>query len=178
MIRNGFYGNDELEFLQYCDVAATPWASQANQTSSTTHDPLASSHLLVGIEPAGLGEIQSQYPLDDMVWAQDRRFTNLIQATHFLASGGKAGDKLANGDAADGEGTVTDRIRHKIARLLYVSIDEVDEETPLSSYGIDSMVAAEVRNWLFQKFGKDVPLLKMLASTTNIRILAEDVTAV
>ncbi|KAF7894866.1 hypothetical protein EAF00_006680 [Botryotinia globosa] len=52
MIRNGFYGNEEDDFLQYCDAGIGP----ASQTAYD-FDPLAQEHLLVGIKPAGLQEI-------------------------------------------------------------------------------------------------------------------------
>ncbi|PQE21953.1 polyketide synthase protein [Rutstroemia sp. NJR-2017a WRK4] len=167
MIRNGFYGNDEDEFLQYCEagIRAPPPTS-----SSTVYDPLSHEHLLVGIEPAGLQEINDKYPIKDMPWSSDPRFANLVQATGMLSSAAASGEK--GGDHTDGLSAV-ERVRHKISRLLYVAVDEVDTETPINKYGIDSMIAAELRNWLFTKFGKDIPLLTMLAPTTTVRTLAE-----
>ncbi|KAF7940945.1 uncharacterized protein EAE97_007130 [Botrytis byssoidea] len=53
MIRKGFYGNEEDDFLQYCDAGIGP----ASQTTAYEFDPLAQGHLLVGIKPAGLQEI-------------------------------------------------------------------------------------------------------------------------
>ncbi|KAF5869444.1 putative polyketide synthase protein [Botrytis fragariae] len=166
MIRNGFYGNDEDEFLQYCDAGIGP----ASQTTAYEFDPLAQGHLLVGIEPAGLQEINKKYPIDDMPWSLDPRFRNLVQATHMLSGVTTLGKET--GDQSEGL-SIVERIRHKISRLLYVDLDEVDTETPINKYGIDSMIAAEIRNWLFTKFGKDVSLLTMLGATTTVTTLAE-----
>lgn len=165
MIRNGFYGNDEDEFLQYCDAGIGP----ASQTTAYEFDPLARGHLLVGIEPAGLQEIDEKYPIDDMPWSLDPRFRNLVQATHMLSGVTTLGKET--GDQSEGL-SIVERIRHKISRLLYVDLDEVDTETPINKYGIDSMIAAEIRNWLFTKFGKDVSLLTMLGATTTVTTLA------
>ncbi|TGO27521.1 hypothetical protein BPAE_0041g00680 [Botrytis paeoniae] len=166
MIRNGFYGNDEDEFLQYCDAGIGP----ASQTTAYEFDPLAQGHLLVGIEPAGLQEINEKYPINDMPWSLDPRFRNLVQATHMLSGVTTLGKET--GDQSEGL-SIVERIRHKISRLLYVDLDEVDTETPINKYGIDSMIAAEIRNWLFTKFGKDVSLLTMLGATTTVTTLAE-----
>jgi len=54
-----------------------------------------------------------------------------------------------------------------------VSIDDIDITKPISRYGIDSMVAAELRNWLFANFAKDVPLAYMLDVDTSVLKLEE-----
>lgn len=172
MIRNGFYGNDEDEFLQYCEAGISAPPPTASGTYS--YDPLSRGHLLVGIEPAGLEEVSKKYPIEDMAWSQDPRFANLIQATQMISDAASGDGK--GGDQSEGL-SVTERVRHKISRLLYVALDDVDTETPINVYGIDSMIAAEVRNWLFTKFGKDVSLLNMLAPTTTISTLSADMVA-
>ncbi|KAF2973192.1 hypothetical protein GQX73_g454 [Xylaria multiplex] len=168
MIRNGFYGNDEDEFLQYCDAGIS-------QSTETTQDPQSLDHLghlLVGIEPAGLGNVDRKYPLSDMPWYHDPRLQNLILATRVLASGTQ--DKR---DVAVEEGTALDRIVGKISRLLYIPVDEVDSEKAINHYGIDSMVAAELRNWFLATFGKEVSMLKLLSATMTVQKLAEEAEA-
>ncbi|KAL8783267.1 MAG: hypothetical protein Q9213_004743 [Squamulea squamosa] len=155
MIRNGFYGNTEDEFLQYCEAALCP---PPPLPPSSSQDPYSQGHLLVGIEPAGLQEVDKKHPLQDMVWSRDPRFANLIQSTRLLSASSAAATGSGQGTGDDGEGgggTLADRIRTKVSRLLYVPLDEVDEETAINVYGIDSMIAAELRNWLFATWGKD-----------------------
>ncbi|KAI1406986.1 hypothetical protein F5Y13DRAFT_207084 [Hypoxylon sp. FL1857] len=169
MVRNGFYGNDEEEFLQYCEAGINPPPIQETDDATLKYDPQTLGHLLVGIEPAGLQNVDRKYPLSEMLWYRDPRFQNLIQATSLLSSSTQ--DKLAGGGE---EGTVLDRIRMKISRLLYVPLDEVDVEKAINDYGIDSMIAAELRNWFFASFGKEVSLLKLLSATMTIQKLAEE----
>ena len=169
MIRNGFYGNTEDEFLQYCEAglcAPPPLAP------TFLHDPYAQAHLLVGIEPTGLEQLDKKQPLEEMVWSRDPRFANLIQSTRLLSSTADAG--VGRPEQGEG-GSIADRIRTKVSKLLYIPLDEVDEGTAISQYGIDSMIAAEFRNWLFGSFGKDVSLLSLLANTMTVRKLAEEV---
>lgn len=148
MIRNGFYGDTEDEFLQYCEAAL---CVPGPLPPYFIHDPQTQAHLLVGIEPAGLEKVDKKHPLRDMVWSRDPRFANLIQSTHLISS-------TANADGGRQEetdgGSIADRIRTKVSRLLYVPLNEVDEATAITQYGIDSMIAAELRNWLFAILGE------------------------
>ncbi|KAL9085918.1 MAG: hypothetical protein Q9165_007401 [Trypethelium subeluteriae] len=169
MTRNGFYGNDENEFLQYCEAGIMRSSPGEDDDATFKYDPQTLGHLLVGIEPAGLQNVDRKYPLSEMLWYRDPRFKNLIQATSLLSSTDQ--DERTGGGE---EGTALDRIRMKISRLLYVPLDEVDVETAINDYGIDSMIAAELRNWFFASFGKDISLLKLLGATMTIQKLAEE----
>lgn len=124
---------------------------------------------MAGIEPTGLQNVGHQYPLSDKLRYRDPRFKNLIQATNLLSSDSKS-KPLDQGQ----EGCALDRIRVKISRLLYVPLDEVDVGKPVNDYGIDSMIAAELRNWTFASFGKDISLLRLLGATMTIQKLAEE----
>ncbi|KAI1356404.1 hypothetical protein F5Y01DRAFT_309815 [Xylaria sp. FL0043] len=177
MIRNGFYGNDEDEFLRYCEQGILPSLSAAEGTEETdptfNYDPQTRAHLLVGIEPAGLRNVDEKYPLKDMLWYHDPRFQNLIQATTNIISSTGHGKR----DTLAEEGTVLDRIVGKISRLLYIPVDEVDLQSPINHYGIDSMVAAELRNWFLTTFGREISMLKLLSATMTVQKLAEEAEA-
>ncbi|KAI0508959.1 hypothetical protein F5B22DRAFT_658737 [Xylaria bambusicola] len=169
MIRNGFYGNDEDDFLQYCDKGILPLTVDVSDEVTFRYDPQTTSHLLVGIEPAGLKNVDQNYPLSDMLWYHDPRFRNLVQATMLLSSStqGKR-DTVVDG------GTPLERIVGKISRLLYIPMDEIDVEKAINHYGIDSMVAAELRNWFSATFAKEVSMLKLLSATMTVQKLAEE----
>ncbi len=128
-----------------------------------------SGSLAVGIEPPGLQTVDRKHPLSEMLWYRDPRFKNLIQATSLLSDSTQ--DKRAGGGE---EGTVLDRIRTKISRFLYVPLGEVDVEKAVNDYGIDSMIAAELRNWFFASFEKEVSLSKLLGATMTVQKLAEE----
>jgi hypothetical protein len=82
----------------------------------------------------------------------------------------RAGQK---GFAAE-EGTVLEQIVGKILLLLYIPIDEVDLQSPINHYGVDSMVAAELRNWFLTTFGREIGMLKLLSATMTVHKLAEE----
>ncbi|KAK8054299.1 hypothetical protein PG996_013600 [Apiospora saccharicola] len=180
MVRNGYYGNDEGEFLRYCEQGILPPPGPAHVLDPAfRYDPQTLGHLLVGIEPAGLRNLGHQYPISDMPWYHDPRFQNLIQATALLSSAGHdqrgaAAAAAAAAAAGDEDSTALDRIVGKLSRLLYIPVDEVDVDQAISHYGIDSMVAAELRNWCLSAFGRQVSMLKLLSATMTVQKLAEE----
>jgi hypothetical protein len=167
MIRNGFYGNEEHEFLQYCDASISGTHRKIN--NDDIHIDVSNAHLLVGIEPAGLKGLETEFPIEDMVWASDPRFTRLVQATHNLTAINRGTQRQSETENL----SVVEQIRLRISRLLYVAAEDVSLDTPINAYGIDSMIAAELRNWIFATFGKDVPLLNLLSNSTTVLSLEE-----
>ena len=169
LTRSGLYGSEAYDVLQYCDAAI---ASSKSITSSVSpYDPLASAQLLAGIDAAGLKDLSVTHPLEGMAWYHDLRFSQILQATRNLAS--ENSETAGNFDSSDSNATTTQRILKKLAQLLYISTDDIDIARPISKYGIDSMVAAELRNWLFANFAKDVPLAHMLDADTSVERLEQ-----
>lgn len=166
LARNGFYGNNEDEFLEYCESAIDPDSGK----SEWKFDSLATAHLLAGIEPAGLRTLDKKYPLRDMSWYHDQRFGNLLNAVTVLTSAEVASPDEPQQEVEEGE--LVDRIHKKVAQLLYTLIDGIDVARPLSEYGIDSMIAAELRNWIFSNFATEVSLFSMLGQAMTIEKLA------
>lgn len=142
LTRNGLYGSEAYNVLQYCDAAV---ASSKSITSSVPpYDPFASAQLLAGIDAAGLKDLSVTHPLEGMVWYHDLRFSQILQATRNLAS--ENSETARDFDSSDSNATSSQRILKKLAQLLYISTDDIDVTRPISKYGIDSMVAAELRN--------------------------------
>ena len=175
MTRNGFYGNDEDEFLQYCQSAI----EQDISSTRFKHDELTQAHLLAGIEAEGLRRLdQKGYHIAQMGWYRDARFSNLVQTIENLAD--QSGERVAKiageeGDAVADDEDPVGKVRKRIAQLLYLGLDALDVRAPLSKYGMDSMIAAEMRNWIFANFGSDVSLFKMLSPTITIEGLVEEI---
>ena len=169
LARNGLYGNDHDEFIYFCDAAIA--SSKASGTSLSTYDPLAGAHLLAGIEAAGLRDLDKTHPLEGMPWHLDRRFSHLIKATKNLEE--VQSDKTAKADISETGFTVSERMLKKLSQLLYVAENDIDMTIPIRTYGIDSMVAAELRNWLFATYATDVSLFDLLDANTSVQKLEQ-----
>ena len=165
--RMGLHGNSEEEFLSYCDAAIST-TTQTSQTNLT----YSNGHLLAGMEPSALSLHGGKYPLHEMSWHRDPRFSHLLSAVaHSTTSSGNT--IIVNVADDDPSESLLNRIHKRIGRLLYMSQEEIDVARPLNTYGIDSMVAAELRNWLFGVSGVEVSPLNMLHPSMTVEKLAE-----
>lgn len=52
----------------------------------------------------------------------------------------------------------------KMSSLLMVAVDNIDFSKSINEYGMDSLVAVEMRNWLFKEMDITVPILELLAN--------------
>jgi aryl carrier-like protein len=72
----------------------------------------------------------------------------------------------------DAENTVQEAIRNQLADLLAIGVDDVDASKPVHSYGVDSLVAVELRNWFARSIGADVAVLELLGNSTIAKLAA------
>ncbi|TDZ23243.1 Highly reducing polyketide synthase alt5 [Colletotrichum orbiculare MAFF 240422] len=116
---------------------------------------------------------------DKWYWIQDRRFANLRRTAAGAGAGASAAVSLreelvrcgrADGEAAD---VVTAALVRRLAKLMMMPEDDVDAGKPLSAYGVDSLVAVEVRNYLSKEMAVDVSVFDIMANVP-MRQLAAD----
>ncbi|MCJ1403811.1 hypothetical protein MMC11_007034 [Xylographa trunciseda] len=74
----------------------------------------------------------------------------------------------------DAVSLVTNALVTKVAKSLQTSTAEIDPGRALHSYGVDSLVAIEMRNWMFRDFKSNVSLFDVL-SAVPICVLAEKI---
>lgn len=53
----------------------------------------------------------------------------------------------------------------KIASRAGVGVEHINIGNPISDYGIDSLVAVEIRNWISKEMGSTIPILELLANS-------------
>ncbi|KDN70835.1 hypothetical protein CSUB01_11017 [Colletotrichum sublineola] len=69
-------------------------------------------------------------------------------------------------------------IEGKLGRMLLLDADAFgDLSQSVASYGIDSMIGAELRNWFFKDFGLDIPFQQLLGPSLTPTKLAEQICA-
>ena len=65
---------------------------------------------------------------------------------------------------ADAETAMKDALIARVAKSLQTETSEIDEGRALHSYGVDSLVAVEIANWLFKEIKVSVSVFDILAS--------------
>ncbi|ORX93899.1 hypothetical protein BCR34DRAFT_608431 [Clohesyomyces aquaticus] len=63
---------------------------------------------------------------------------------------------------AEATDIITEAIQRQLSSLLVVSKDDIDPKKPIHKYGVDSLVAVEMRNWFSKGAGADVETAEIL----------------
>ncbi|EEP81155.1 predicted protein [Uncinocarpus reesii 1704] len=59
---------------------------------------------------------------------------------------------------------VTEALVQKLARSMMVEAENIDSGKPISSYGVDSLLAVEIRSWLFTEVQADISVFELLSN--------------
>lgn len=70
----------------------------------------------------------------------------------------------AGGNPDQAAEVILEALVQKIADMLQIPASEVDAGRPMYRYGVDSLVALEVRNWITRELKANVALLEILAA--------------
>jgi hypothetical protein len=161
-----------------------------NQHTSTwkpRYDQLVSSHLLTGIEFIGLKEQRDcGFDGDNHVLADPRaslfaaafaRSTNAGEGIS-VAAGRSLPEEVAKALRAQGGSTsILDAVRavvaKKMSNLILLPMEKLRLDQKLGEFGLDSMLAAEFRTFIFHALEVDVPFVTLLNKDTNVNSLAQ-----
>lgn len=107
-------------------------------------------------------------------YAADPRFTNLKAAAiaaMATPSGGEVLTPASFGTAfrnasnnTDAQEVAVQGVLHKLSEVLSVGIADVDAARSMTSYGLDSLTAIEVRNWIARELRANLQILELLTS--------------
>ncbi|KAK1144993.1 Type I Iterative Polyketide synthase (PKS) [Aspergillus melleus] len=111
-------------------------------------------------------------------WVKDARFSNLTRLSQLMetaASNSAVAKQTAvevspatavrSARALDAaESLVVDAVIKKLSSILMRPAEELDPSVPISVYGLDSLVAIEVRNWITRELEASLQILEILAS--------------
>lgn len=67
---------------------------------------------------------------------------------------------------------VAQALQRRLSRALGIESDDIDVEKPLHAYGVDSLVAVELRNLIAKDFAADVPVFELVGGRT-VRSVAD-----
>lgn len=120
----------------------------------------------------------------DLSWAMRTRLFagfDVVQAvgttTAMASSGGQnPGQLFQEADNVSARTTVViEALRGKLARALAVEVDNIDGGKSLTDYGVDSLMAVELRNWIRRDFGANLAVFDIMNSGKTIRDIGKTV---
>nr|WHN38866.1 polyketide synthase 5 [Elsinoe perseae] len=154
-----FLGIGERDFLRLLDAAI-----RGESLSGVALPP----QLITGLGTGGMmARALEKYPW----WFSDAKFSHLVSVDTHTA----VGDDSQNGtmvsallaqassleDAAD---IVCDALVVKLAKSLMMSVEDVEKGKPVSSYGVDSLLAVELRTWVHSEIKAEVSVFDLLSN--------------
>ncbi|OKL56909.1 hypothetical protein UA08_07744 [Talaromyces atroroseus] len=71
---------------------------------------------------------------------------------------------------AEASAAVELAIRHNIASAMTADSEDVDPEKPLHAYGVDSLKAVEVRNWVFREIKTEISVFELLSQMSIAKL--------
>ncbi|KAI1441986.1 KR domain-containing protein [Annulohypoxylon stygium] len=172
LLRNGSYGLSETEFLQMLEGAlCQPSLPPKHVPELHKLDPCSSGQILLSFEPSRLIPYAAENRINDLVWYNNARFQAIRQSIS-----DRMQEHTTKDSVEEKTSIVREAIVERLAKLLSIAVDELNADKPLSQYGLDSLVAAELRSWLTKTLGVDITLLDLLSKGKSITDLITTVT--
>lgn len=179
-------------------VSSDQWFGQQD-------DPLSAANLHTYLDPVSMmarerEELARDTPSSATVprWYSDGRVSLIIrafldaqrQSTHMQASLDEGSKNTVPSlrkefDAAVREGAarhasivafVQGAITNAVAAMLFVDVQSLDSRKSVADLGVDSLIAAELRNWFLQAFGTNISMLDLLDPSVSISMRAVGIT--
>lgn len=96
-------------------------------------------------------------------WTSDVRFAGLVTAAPVKPAASSSDDApafkenlLSSNDIDTTTRNVTKALTERLAKLMMLPVSDVDPDEPLSAYGVDSLVAVELRSWILKEMSVQV----------------------
>ncbi|KAI5867520.1 polyketide synthase [Durotheca rogersii] len=195
LLRKGLQPLDEEEFLQVVDLSLS--GPGGEYAAREPNPDLA--HVLTGLEPLGLRKLMAQGWDVTSGNMQDSR-TSILSAALLAELGddqsGSAQIGLADAPAwlkavpagivasfasdataASLFDAVLNIIRKRFSSFILTPLEQIDNSRPLAQFGMDSMIGAEFRTWIWGTFKVDIPFLDLLSNQKSLTNIAETVGA-
>jgi len=164
--RKGFYGIGETQMLASFEIAMTP--------------KLGIDHIIAGFEPFELAKAISSTETK-VTWPLEPRFSTILaRMKEQIGNDGvtKSDSILATidnvADKQDVINSISAHVVQGLSTLLMINAEEIQSNVrSIASYGLDSMIGAEFRNWVFKEFKTNIPFQQLLAANLTIDGFAE-----
>ncbi|TLD20006.1 hypothetical protein E2P81_ATG09076 [Venturia nashicola] len=165
--RNGMYGITMAEFMLNFERACR---RRDLSVIKERFDPCSTSNIITGMDPSRISRVSGRG-----LWQRDARLRHFLHAigsdrgeTVKVGSqkSSNAAEELKVAAETGGKQGVRKKVQElvmaKLAGLVLVPLGDIESTSTLSSYGMDSMIGAELRSWLQREFHADVPFLALL----------------
>jgi short-subunit dehydrogenase len=180
LVKLGLVDVSEEELLTMIELAILPGANVRDRD-------IPNGHLLTGVHSTKDANKGEELPF----WSRDPVFSHMDFVRPHLQKKNEGGERgQASGQeqkplpallgsaqsAPEAESFMLQALLQKLGRALMMPVDDIDASKPTSAYGVDSLIAVELRNWLSREAKVDVPVFDILQATSLCGLAAKLVT--
>lgn len=116
---------------------------------------------------------------DATYWLQKPAIRQILAADHSDGAEGDSSEHSSGNSNVSSAGSVEatavivmDLLSTKLSKALGIDKQELSGKKPMHSYGIDSLVAVELRNWFSKELNVDMAIFDMLRGATIEAVVA------
>lgn len=107
-------------------------------------------------------------------WAADPKFSHIVRGTQTTSETATSKDTTISvreslkqaSSAAETQQVIEEALVGKVAGVSMTPVEDIDLEKPLAAYGMDSLVAVQIRNWIANEMAANIPALEFIASAS------------
>lgn len=166
--RQGFEGTSPEELMALMHVAIESGPASSSSHTGNEIEELTRHHIVTGLGTWREGAIGA---FDRAIFSHFRRAgqRDAAEDSDPTDDGGAATMKVraplkAARRLEDALKLVREGLKAKISSLSMIPVNDISTENPLSYYGMDSLVAVEMRNWIARELDATVPVLELMAN--------------
>jgi hypothetical protein len=164
LVRIGLIDIKEEELLAMVELAMIPQGHG-----------VANGHLITGVHTsvdAGSGEEELPF------WSRDPVVSHLESLRPHLSRSARSNAAESSSQQSlstllgaattlsEAIACVLDTFLRKLSRSLMMPVEDIDAGKSTGAYGIDSLIAVDIRNWIFREAKADVPVFEILQAVT------------
>ncbi|PQE28152.1 polyketide synthase protein [Rutstroemia sp. NJR-2017a BBW] len=165
LLRTGVHTINEAGFIDLIDTAIAK-----APPPSWKYDPLATTHIVTGLEPL---QLSADIDIDSSRFWRQSRAGPVINAV--LAK--KSGDAVGGGKAKRSMllSDIREMILEKFSQTFNVAVEDINPEAELVRFGMDSMIVTSLRTWCYKTFAVDIPTSDFMSLTLTAEWLAQNI---
>ncbi|KAM3065606.1 Reducing polyketide synthase boa9 [Clarireedia jacksonii] len=165
LLRTGVHIINEAGFIDLIDTAI------ANAPPpSWNYDPLATTHIVTGLEPL---QLSADIDVDGSRFWRQPRAGPVINAVLAKKSGGATGAGRVKRSMLLPD--IREMILEKFSQTFNVAVEDINPEAELVRFGMDSMIVTGLRTWCYKTFGVDIPTSDFMSLTLTAEWLSQNI---
>lgn len=123
----------------------------------------------------GMNGVKTTPAAEQPFWVNDTKLSHLLRVSTLAGADtsdvAQASNEISPATAIRqcrareaAEGIVGTALVQKLSSILMRPVEELDPTSPISVYGLDSLVAIEIRNWITRELEANLQILEILTS--------------